>query len=57
MKYIFPLLITLLFSSCTTEKQTCVYKYVSLKDDINQSILEGFYDNDLEKAKSGYFIK
>jgi hypothetical protein len=57
MKYIFILLIVVLFSACTTEKQISECKGDTLKDDINQSIIDGFYDNDLEKAKSAYFIK
>jgi len=57
MKYIFILFIAVLFSACTTEKRISEYKGVTLKDDINQSIIDGFYDNDSEKAKSAYFIK
>ena len=57
MKYIFILLIAVLFSACTTEKQISECKGDTLKDDINQSIIDGFYDNDSEKAKSAYFIK
>lgn len=58
MKYILFLSTLMLLVTCTPEKKavSSTYNVSSLKEDINQSIVEGFYGDDSKKASSAYFV-
>jgi len=47
------LLILLLFSSCVTTKQ---FEPTSFKDDINASIIDGFYNNDTTNLSGTIYL-
>ena len=56
MKYLL-LILTIILMNCTSNKK--IYKTTfSLKNDINQSIIDGFFDGDTTKInKDTYFLK
>jgi len=57
MKYI-TILLFLFIASCVSNKYPSVRLEISLKDEINKSIFDGFYNNDSTKiSKEIYFIK
>jgi hypothetical protein len=54
MKYI--ILLSFFITSCSTSKP--INPYTSFKDDINNSIIDGFYNNDtIGKSHLIYLIK
>lgn len=65
MKYLSIILIILITSCSTTKQQTCVIKHeiesikiVSLQNELNQSVIDGFFNGDTTLIPNNtYFIR
>ena len=58
MKFLMLLLLSVISFSCVSIKEQPQNMAYSLKNELNQSIIDGFFDGDTTKiTKNTYFIK